>query len=116
MRFLLGWLFRLGFLGMAYLAVTGNLQFKLPASMLGYEVPAEVRQWVERNAQINDLAGKTETSLKQISDRLRSSVQGIEGASKGPEPRDLRIARLRARLFRIRIFCRLLLPGPCALP
>ena len=39
--------------------------------MLGYEVPAEVRQWVERNAQINDLAGKTETSLKQISDRLR---------------------------------------------
>ena len=71
MRFLLGWLFRLGFLGMAYLAVTGNLQFKLTASMLGYEVPAEVRQWVERNAQINDLAGKTETSLKQISDRLR---------------------------------------------
>jgi hypothetical protein len=34
-------------------------------------VPREARQWVERNAQINDLAGKTETSLKEISARLR---------------------------------------------
>ena len=71
MRFLLGWLFKLGFLGVAYLAVTGSLPFKLPDSMLGYEVPPEVRQWVERNAQINDLAGKTETSLKEISARLK---------------------------------------------
>jgi len=61
MRFLLGWLFKLGFLGMAYLAVTGSLQFK----------PSEARLWVERNAQINDLAGKTEASLKQISARLK---------------------------------------------
>jgi hypothetical protein len=71
MRFLLGWLFKLGFLGVTYLAVTGSLQFKLPASILGYEMPPEARQWVERNAQINDLAGKTEISLKQISDRLK---------------------------------------------
>jgi hypothetical protein len=71
MRFLLGWLFKLGFLGMAYLAVTGSLPFKLPDSMLGYEVPPEVRQWVERNAQIDDLAAKTEASLKQLSARLR---------------------------------------------
>jgi hypothetical protein len=71
MRFLLGWLFKLGFLGVAYLAATGSLQLKLPDSILGYEVPREARQWVERNAQINDLAGKTETSLKEISARLR---------------------------------------------
>jgi hypothetical protein len=67
MRFLLGWLFKLGFLGVAYLAATGSLQFKLPDSMLGYEVPPEARQWVERNAQLNDL----EASLKQIAARLR---------------------------------------------
>jgi len=71
MRFLLGWLFKLGFLGVTYLAVTGSLPFKLHDSVLGYEVPPEARQWVERNAQINDLAGKTEASLKQISDRLK---------------------------------------------
>ena len=71
MRFLLGWPVKLGFLGMSYLAVTGNLQFQLPETVLGYEVPAEARQWVERNAQVSDIAGKTETGLKQISDSLR---------------------------------------------
>jgi hypothetical protein len=35
MRFPLGWLFKLGFLGVAYLAATGSLQFKLPDSVLG---------------------------------------------------------------------------------
>jgi hypothetical protein len=35
MRFLLGWLFKLGFLGVAYLAATGSLQLKLPDSILG---------------------------------------------------------------------------------
>jgi hypothetical protein len=44
MRFLLGWLFKLGFLGVAYLAVTGSLQFKLPDLMPGYEVPPEARR------------------------------------------------------------------------
>jgi hypothetical protein len=71
MRFLLGWLFKLGFLGVVYLAATGSLQLKLPDSILGYEMPREARQWVERNAQINDLAGKTEISLKEISARLK---------------------------------------------
>jgi hypothetical protein len=71
MRFLVGWLFKLGFLGVAYLAVTGSLQFKLPDSVLDYEVPQQARDWVERNAQINELAGKTEASLKQISARSR---------------------------------------------
>ena len=71
MRFLLGWMFKLGFLAVAYLAATGSLQFKLPDSMLGYEIPWEARQWVERNAQINDLASKTEASLREISARLK---------------------------------------------
>ena len=71
MRFLLGWSFRLGFLGMVYLAMTGSLQFKLPQSVLGLEVPAEARQWVERNAQISDLAARTQASLRQVSDSLK---------------------------------------------
>jgi hypothetical protein len=71
MRFLFGWLFKLGLLGVGYLAMTGSLQVKLPASVLGYEVPEEARQWVERNAQINELAGKTQVSLKEIADRLK---------------------------------------------
>jgi hypothetical protein len=71
MRFLLGWLFKLGFLGVAYLAATGSLQFKLPDYVLGYEVPPEARQWVERNTQIDDLARKTGASLRQISDGLK---------------------------------------------
>jgi len=71
MRFLLGWAFKLGLLGVAWLAMTGSLQFKLPDTVLGYEVPRETRQWVERNAQITDLAGKTQSGLNSIADRLR---------------------------------------------
>lgn len=71
MRFLLGWLFKLAFLGVAYLAMTGNLQFKLPETVLGYEVPPQARQWVERNAQTIDLADKAQASFKQISDSFK---------------------------------------------
>jgi hypothetical protein len=71
MRFLLGWAFKLGFLAVAGLVMTGNLPVRLPESVLGYEVPPQARQWVERNAQIVDLAGKTQASLKQISDSFK---------------------------------------------
>jgi hypothetical protein len=71
MRFLLGWMVKLGLLGMAYLAVTGSIQFRLPDTVLGYEVPQQARQWVERNAQIDDLAGKTQSTVRQIADRLK---------------------------------------------
>jgi hypothetical protein len=53
MRFLLGWAFKLGLLGMAWLAMTGSLQFKLS------------------DALISDLAGKTQSSLSSLADRLR---------------------------------------------
>ena len=71
MRFLLGWAFRLGFLGMAWLAVTGNLQLKLPESVLGYEMPPLVRQWAERAARVGDLENGTGSGLKRISDSLK---------------------------------------------
>ena len=71
MRFLLGWAFKLGFLGAAYLALTGNLQLTLPDSVLGDEMPPQAKQWAERAAQINDLENSGENGLRQISDRLK---------------------------------------------
>jgi hypothetical protein len=71
MRFLLGWAFKLGFLGAAYLALTGNLQLKLPESALGYEMPPQAKQWAERVARISDLENSGENGLRQISDRLK---------------------------------------------
>lgn len=71
MRFLLGWTVKLGFLAVVYLTMTGNMEFRLPESVLGYEVPPVARQWVDRNAQINDFAKQTQAGLKQISDGFK---------------------------------------------
>jgi hypothetical protein len=71
MRFLLGWAVKLGFLVVVYLAMTGNLKVQLPETVLGYEVPAQARQWVDRNSQISDIATMTQTNLKHITDSLK---------------------------------------------
>lgn len=67
MRFLLGWTVKLGFLAVVYLTMTGNLKVQLPETVLGFEVPAEARQWVDRNNQVGDVANKTQAGFKQIS-------------------------------------------------
>ena len=71
MRFLLGWLVKLGFLAVVYLTMTGNVKVKLPEAVLGYEVPLAARQWVDRNAQINDIARQTQDGFNQISDSFK---------------------------------------------
>jgi hypothetical protein len=71
MRFLLGWLVKLGSLAEVYLTMTGNVKVKLPETVQGYEVPPAARQWVDRNAQINDLGRQTQDGFKQISDSFR---------------------------------------------
>ena len=71
MRFLLGWAVKLGFLAVVYLAMTGNLKVQLPETVLGYEVPVQARQWVDRNSQISDIANMTQTNLKHIADSLK---------------------------------------------
>ena len=71
MRFLLGWLVKLGFLAVVYLTMTGNVKVKLPETVMGYEVPPVARQWVDRNAQINDMGRQTQDGFKQISDSFR---------------------------------------------
>jgi hypothetical protein len=71
MRFLFGWTIKLGFLAVVYLAVTGNLRVQLPETFMGYEVPAQARQWADRTSQISDIANKTQTGFKQISDSFK---------------------------------------------
>ncbi len=68
MGFLLGWTVKLGVLAVVYLAMTGNLRLQLPDTLMGYEVPAQARQWVDRTSQISDVGAKTQAGLKQISD------------------------------------------------
>ena len=71
MRFLLGWTVKLGVLAVAYLTMTGNLKVQLPETVLGFEVPAPARQWVERNNQVSDIGNKTQFGFKQISDSFK---------------------------------------------
>ena len=71
MRFLLGWSIKLGFLAVVYLAMTGNLRLQLPETVMGYEMPAQARQWVDRTSQITDIANKTQSGFKQISDSFK---------------------------------------------
>jgi hypothetical protein len=71
MRFLLGWTAKLGFLAVVYMTMTGNLRIQLPETVMGYEVPAPARQWVDRNTQLNDIASQTHAGFKQISDSIK---------------------------------------------
>lgn len=71
MRFILGWTVKLGFLALVALTLTGNIRLQLPETVFGYEVPPQARQWVDRNAQIGDLAAKTQAGLKQVTDSFK---------------------------------------------
>lgn len=71
MRFLLGWMFKLGILAVAYLAMTGDLKLKVPDTVLGYEMPQATRQWGDPSGQLGDMAKQTRTALKQISDSFK---------------------------------------------
>ncbi|GEP59212.1 hypothetical protein [Reyranella soli] len=71
MRFLLGWTVKLGFLAVVCLTMTGNLKVQLPETVMGFEVPPVARQWVNRNAQVSDIANQTQANLEQISDSLK---------------------------------------------
>jgi|GEM_PF-1551543 len=71
MKTLLGWGFKLGLMGVVAMVMTGNIKVKLPETVLGYEVPQEARQWVERNAQIQELGTKTTAGFQGIADKIR---------------------------------------------
>jgi hypothetical protein len=69
MRFLLGWSFKLTFLGLAYLGYTGAL--KLPETVMGYKVPDSAHQFVERTAKIADYGQQAQNSFKNIASGLK---------------------------------------------
>jgi hypothetical protein len=71
MRFLLGWTVKLGFLAVVYLVMTGVVPVQLPEKVLGYEVPQQAREWVDRNSQIGDLGARTQAGFKSIADGLK---------------------------------------------
>lgn len=71
MKFLFGWTIKLSFLAVVAMVMTGQIKVTLPEKILGYEVPAQARAFTERGAQITDLAAKTQSGFKQISDSFR---------------------------------------------
>ena len=71
MRFLLGWAFKLSFLGVIYLGLTSGYKLELPETMLGFKVPEPARQWVDRNAQIGEYGKQTKDGFKTIADSFK---------------------------------------------
>ncbi len=70
MRLLMGWVLKLGCLGLVYLGLTSGVRIQLPDEVLGYKVPASAQQWVDRNAQIGEYGKQTQASFKSIADSL----------------------------------------------
>jgi hypothetical protein len=70
MRFVLGWIFKLGCLGLIYLGMTSGFRVQLPEEVLGYKVPVAAQKWVDRNAQIGEYGKQVQTGFKDIGDAL----------------------------------------------
>ena len=71
MRLLVGWMFKLGFLGLIYFGMTSGFRIELPEEVLGYKVPTTAQQWVDRNAQIGEYGKQTQAGFKAISDSFK---------------------------------------------
>jgi hypothetical protein len=71
MRTLMGWVFKLGVLGLIYAGMTSGVKVKLPETVLGYKVPESAQQWVDRNGQIAEYGRQTQAGFKSIGDMLK---------------------------------------------
>ena len=71
MRTLLGWIFKAAFVGVLYLGVTSGMQVKLPDTVLGFKVPSQAHQFVERSAQIADYGKQAQSGFKGIADSFK---------------------------------------------
>lgn len=71
MKTLFGWGIKLGLVGLVVATMTGAVKLKLPETVLGYEVPQEARQWVERNAKIQELGAMTTSGFKGVADKIK---------------------------------------------
>ena len=70
MRALLGWAIKLSVLGVVYVGLTSGVRIQLPEEVLGFKVPQEAQQWVDRNAQIGEYGTQTKASFESIADSL----------------------------------------------
>jgi hypothetical protein len=71
MRFILGWTFKLAFLGVMYLGFTGGFHVKLPETVLGFKVPDTAQQFVDRTAKITEYGQQTQSGFKNIAAGLK---------------------------------------------
>ena len=71
MRTLLGWIFKAAFVGVLYLGITSGVQMKLPETVLGFKVPDQAHQFVERTSQLADFGKQTSTGFKGIADSFK---------------------------------------------
>ena len=71
MRTLLGWSLKLSIGGLLYVGMTAGFGFKLPKTIMGYQVPDAAQQFVDRTSQISDFGQKTQAGFKGIGDVLK---------------------------------------------
>ena len=71
MKFILGWTFKLAFLGVIYLGFTSGFHVKLPETVLGYRVPESAQQFVDRSSKITEYGQQTQASFKSIASGLK---------------------------------------------
>jgi hypothetical protein len=71
MKFILGWTFKLAFVGVVYLGFTSGFHVQLPATVLGYKVPESAQQFVDRSSKIADFGQQTQTGFKSIAAGLK---------------------------------------------
>ncbi len=71
MKFILGWTFKLAFLGVVYLGLSSGFNVKLPETVMGYKVPESAQQFVDRTSKIADFGQHTQVGFKSISAGLK---------------------------------------------
>jgi hypothetical protein len=71
MKSILGWAFKLAFVGVVYLGFTSGFHMKLPETVLGYTVPSAAQEFVDRSSRIADFGHQTQTGFKSIAAGLK---------------------------------------------
>lgn len=71
MKFVLGWTFKLALLGVLYLGFSGGFHVKLPQTVLGYKVPDQAQQFVDRTSKIADYGQQTQARFADIAKGLK---------------------------------------------
>jgi hypothetical protein len=71
MKTILGWTFKLAFLGVVYLGFTNGFHVQLPATVLGFKVPDAAQQFVDQTSKITEFGQQTQTGFKNIAAGLK---------------------------------------------